>query len=361
MKILCIGDLRSSLTHDRVDMINQFADVKVYSRYGNGQSITADYSLPFMVSLRLHHFVEWLYLIVIYFKTRPDIIQVFWANHGIMNIPLGLMGDKVVVTVMGGDIMQDQAYVGIRTNWILFLLKRANIITAKSKFIEDRLIELGIKQASIKRISWGVELNQLPDDNIESLQLRKKHGINDDSLVFFSCRRCQELYRIQEILEAFTKLTVNDFDAHLLITTVSASESYLNNLHKIVNLKNLSSKVSFLPELQQTEMLAYYQLSDVAISYAKSDGMPQSLYEAMATGCFPLFGRIPQIQELLTHNENSYLAENEEALFEGLKWCLENKSKLSIVCDHNKELVMNVANRDVEITKLEGLYTQLSN
>ena len=114
-QILLIGDIRSSLTRERMQAIidqGQF-EVICYARFGGELNGARVYDLKGLSSSKLVHLIEWLYLLQLILRTRPLIIHVFWANHGLANFVLARFR-RVVVTVMGGDIMPDRSCAGAR-------------------------------------------------------------------------------------------------------------------------------------------------------------------------------------------------------------------------------------------------------
>ena len=56
-------------------------------------------------------------------------------------------------------------------------------------------------------------------------------------------------------------------------------------------------------------MRDYYSIADVAVSVPESDGMPQTLLEAMACGTPNLLVKLQRYEEIVEHGESAYLVE----------------------------------------------------
>ena len=71
----------------------------------------------------------------------------------------------------------------------------------------------------------------------------------------------------------------------------------------------IKENVSLLPFLPQEELWALYALADVYVSLSSHDGTPNSFLEAIASGCFPVVGNIPSLQEWVDQGKNGCLVD----------------------------------------------------
>jgi glycosyltransferase involved in cell wall biosynthesis len=56
--------------------------------------------------------------------------------------------------------------------------------------------------------------------------------------------------------------------------------------------------------IPHAEMPLWQNLAEAVVMVPRSDGMPNSLLEAMACGAVPVLNRLPQYAELIRHGEN---------------------------------------------------------
>ena len=101
-----------------------------------------------------------------------------------------------------------------------------------------------------------------------------------------------------------------------------------------------------------SELAAIYNQADLLLYGSYRDNLPNMIMEAMACGvpvvAFPIGG----IPDMILHNETGYLAETEDDYLDGIQWCLDNRTQLS-VASRNK--VIN----DYHPNRIANMYDQL--
>ncbi|MDE7216987.1 MAG: glycosyltransferase, partial [Helicobacter sp.] len=102
------------------------------------------------------------------------------------------------------------------------------------------------------------------------------------------------------------------------------------------NLPNL-----FYYEIASSEIHHYLYASDVVVSYSQSDGLSQSLLEAVAARRLVVANDLPQHREILHNGYNAVLFENEADLPNALEKAQQLCTK-PIVLDKNVDYVLNV-------------------
>ena len=358
-RLLLIGDHSSSLTRERmqVALVSEF-EVHCFCRNGGKLEGAVNYSLRLPAGIV--HLLEPFYMILLLLRIRPSVVHVFWANHCLTNYVLGLY-KNVIVTVMGGDIMEDQAYNGLRKIWIKFLLKRAAVITSKSSYMDEAVRKITGKPC--KRITWGVDLN-LYNSMRDTDKLRKSLELHDETVVFFSPRGFQEIYRQFLIVREFTEF-VNNSDLKNKSTILILPEYHVNNsiLTKVKSFvveQKMEEYIKFIPPIKRSEMPEYLKLADVFISMARSDGMPQTLYEAMACGAVPVCGSIPQLNEIIEHKKNGWIVSENQKLSEVLKEVYSERKLRESIRQVNYDKVRLIADKQCESEKIIKLYEELA-
>lgn len=69
----------------------------------------------------------------------------------------------------------------------------------------------------------------------------------------------------------------------------------------------IGNSVHLLPKLSPVEMGQLFRMAQVVISLSEHDGTPNTLLEAMASGCFPIAGDLASIREWIESGENGIL------------------------------------------------------
>ena len=257
--------------------------------------------------------LTWLRFLLVYSRERPDLLHVHWAVFP----PLLLRSSwkNLIVTPMGSDILLP-GLLGFRQWIVKRVLARANVVTSKSEFMDDSLKKLGVDKGRMTRMTWGVaeEFFALRERRCDS---RIQLGIADPTTVFFSPRALKPLYRVDLIIGAFVEFLRNGGDGVLLVSEMFGDDRTGMRLRELAGEYVAAKRIRFLGSLTTDEMKTCYAV----VSFAASDGMPQTLYETMAAGCFPVFTDLPQYHALLVHEKNSFLCRMDDgrSLLDGFR------------------------------------------
>jgi glycosyltransferase involved in cell wall biosynthesis len=297
-------------------------------------------------------------------KIRPDLIHVFYAYQQLDNLVLSRFR-PLVLTVMGGDVLSDQSFRG-RKKWLVKkILEGADIITSKSIFLDEVLDGIGDYARKIKRVTWGVDIHRFsPGKEIHFLRERLK--IESDTLIFFSPRICKPFYNHHQIIEAFAiyrSFSGAKKKSKLLIVEFLPQENYAKRLRDQVTEFGLKEHVQFVGTIPHQEMPFYFNLADIMVSIPPSDGMPQSLYEAMACGTYPILGNLPQYQEMIEDGVNGRLVRRGDvgALAEGMGWAADHSEHRRTAATLNRKRILEVANKESQESLVNSIYEELLN
>lgn len=184
------------------------------------------------------------------------------------------------------------AYLDI--NLIKKLHKKGNKFVTCSESLTNIYLEK--EKLNIPYIRNGVDIEKYTTcSNEDKIELRKKLNLPKEKLIFiytapFNERKNQE-FAIKSILNS-----KNTKDILLIlcgdgITFEGLKEKYKEHKNII-----FTGKVKNIPE--------YLKASDVYFSTSKSEGLPNSVLEAMATGLCVILSDIPQHLEFFKLNEN---------------------------------------------------------
>lgn len=243
------------------------------------------YALPRAVDafLPLRIAYELLFLPRLLRRLEPDLVHVFYASRGPAAWTLSRVS-CLVVSIMGSDIASGMGNSPLLAPFLKIMLDAAKVILIKSEFMAETLEGIGDYTDKLTLMPWGVDLTVFSSAS-ETTALRNRLKIPNDAMVFFDPRNATRLYNKHVILDAFRRyLTQTGRQQDLLfISEQSGSPKYIKYLHTLVNDLELEKHVRFLGTIPFSEMPKYYAVADVVVSVPKSDGVPQSLYEAMAS------------------------------------------------------------------------------
>lgn len=178
-------------------------------------------------------------------------------------------------------------------NHLNALLKCKNVVCC-SKSICDMMLK-DYPNQKFNYIQNGVDTEKYaPITEKEKQVLRKKYNIAKDKTVYISTGSLIPRKRIDETIEGFIK--ANCKDSLLLLL---GDGSLLDELKDKYNKYN---DIIFLGK--KSNVVEYLQLSDVFISSSESEGLPNSVLEAIACGLPVILSDIPQHKEILNEIKN---------------------------------------------------------
>lgn len=310
---------------------------------------------------RLMILFEPMYIWLIIKNYSIDLIYVQWADQKLK--PYGFAKNiPVVLSVMGSDIMPHK-FLDKKRNfrYVKYMLKRADIITSKSSHMDRIIIEINANYLiKIRRITWGVDLEKFSRVNDDKSDLLDYYKLDSSSKILFDMRSAQPLYQKEIILNAIS-LIPNESNIVLLISEFNGLESYLNYLKRLTKDLNIEHRVRFIGDIQFNRMPDIYNISDFGISMSKSDGLPQSLFEMMASSTYPILSELEQYQELVNYGlQATFISlENKKEMAVKLAnkiiYLIENQETIDEAISINKKIVSEIADEKKQFKKFNDI------
>lgn len=205
-----------------------------------------------------------------------------------------------IQTIWGSDVMVDKGVIEGLFN--AFAWSRASTITVHSQYMADTLVrKLPRVKSKIQIVRWGVEQRFFATP-AESSNLKSELDLND-KIVVFCPRSIQPIYNITTIIKSIALLVEKNRNIQLLLTSHNADPAYFSLVKDEIEKLNISQHVKILPSIPYNDIPDYYRISNIVISLSRSEGLPISVLESMATGAPVIVGDIPQIKELSQNSE----------------------------------------------------------
>lgn len=291
---------------------------------------------------------------------RPDVVHAHYLRGLAWGIPL-VWSCPIVVTPWGSDVLEEQ---GAFKEWYSCSLTKkvfasADLIAVHSKYMESRIRPLLSKGIHVVRVGWGINLQAFkPGLDVEPL--RQRWNIGRDQQIIFSPRLAQPCYRHDLIIRAFSLIQRASPRVVLVISEQFADIEYLCQLRTLVSSLNLVDHVRFAGSIQYSDMPLWMNFAHIMVMVPQSDGMPNTLWEAMACGAVPVLNRLPQYAEVIEDGVNGLLVEPEpEDMARVMLQALASPELKAKAGQRNRELVMTMADQDQEMARMEGWYTRL--
>ena len=247
--------------------------------------------------------------------------------------------------------LKNKSYV----TWLSQTLRQKNIYPI---FVSQSLSH-NLKEKKIIPLNKGIILYS----GIDTEKFVRKNYIKNNIASFIQVSNFNSKKGQKITIKAFKKATTNNpkFNARLIFV---GNGKYFNDCKKIVETLKLNSKVLFLGNLNQSEIINQMENATVFVHHSitapngDQEGIPNSIIEAMAMELPILSTFHSGIPEAVEHNVNGLLCEENDVetyskqMFEISKWGL-----LKI----NRNKVLNKFNINSHIKKLSNYYQEILN
>lgn len=268
----------------------------------------------------LRRISPYIYLVSLYFylfvhRNEYDLIHCHSALFGayIVTSAGRRFRKKTLIRAMAsgvwGDVQRVQQGTTIfGARWMQRQAVTADCFIALNPQVEDELISLGVSPEIIHQIPNGVVLE--PENPKQDYVIR-------DKVTILFVGRLHPQKGVEDLIRAFeiSSRTLPDISWSLKI----AGSGYLRNkLEQLSEHLSVNDKVEFLGEIEDPDSL--YLDADIFLLPSHSEGMSNSLLEALAHGLPVIASDIPGNHDLIVDQENGLLFEenNYEELAEEL-------------------------------------------
>lgn len=294
-------------------------------------------------------------------QADADIVHVHFAYSTWAWMAAALGARPLVVSIMGGDILFEEQ--GSPTPRGIALTKRllgqADLITSKSNFLIGVLNDLGGYGDKAIRVVWGVDPAVFKP--ADGAALRAAKGIPAEAKVILSPKILTPFYNIHILVEAMAAIVTRVPEAHLVLTEYGADPAYRAQLEQRIGELGLSHAVTFVGHITHAQMPEFYSLADVAVGIPASDGLPQTLLEAMACGVPSVIGPLDRYGEIVRHEESALLSEIDPAsVADAVLRLLQDETLYNHIATRGRAIVEAEANFPREADRVEQAYERLS-
>jgi len=288
--------------------------------------------------------------------TPADVVHVHYA--GSWRAWLTLLADRgpLVAGVMGSDVLFEQGgrYEPAAGRWLTArLLREADLITVKSDQLRSVVESMGVAPERIIKVVWGLDAGQWRRTKADDL--RKQLQLVPGDRVIVSPRSLREFYNIDVIIRAMPKVLAACGSAKLLVTEYNADSAYKARLKTMVEELGLADAVRFVGLIEQDLMPRYYSLAEVAVAMPRTDGLPQSLLEAMACGVANVLPPLPGYREIVADGRSVCFAEpSSDAVADAVVRLLTDDDLRRGIAAEGMRVVAERADFQKEVERLEA-------
>lgn len=279
---------------------------------------------------------------------KPDmVIAERTTSYGFL---AALSGIKLIAIAQQGrtDLWpEDSILIPIKKCIQQYAFKKADLIHAWGPVMTVSMEAIGVEMKKVLVLPKGIDLSIFtPEIN------------NSNKISAIVTRSLQPEYRHDIILKAFEILNQKGIDFSLTIVGDGTRLQFLKNLAKDLNIEN---KVVFTGRIKNIELPKLLQQSNIYISMPITEGVSASLFEAMATNCYPIVTDIAGNKSWITHRENGQLIpiDDFELLADELIWSFENSEHRNNAILKNRKFIEKNADYSINMKIIAEKYHKL--
>jgi len=289
-------------------------------------------------------------------EINPDIVNGQYLTHyGLYAACTGF--HPLVLTAWGSDVLITPKQFPFLRPLARYSLQKADLIICRTPFMRDGIIRLGASPNKVKISFLGVNTKKFSLAKRDG-ELRNRLDIPNSSPIVISTRVFYPRYDVGTLIKAIP-LILKDFpQAKFVLAGEGEQRNYLESLAQRLG---ISDSVRFVGLVPGNEVPKYLASSDVYVSTSLTDGVPNSLLEAMASGLAPVVTDIPANRLWIKDEENGFLVKvkDYEILATRIAMLLKDDKARSKFGEINRKIAVERAEHEIQMEELGEMYQAL--
>lgn len=227
-------------------------------------------------------------------EIKPDILNAHYASsYGLLGVLTKF--HPLVISVWGSDIFDFPNRSIIHKNIIKYNLKKSDYIFSTGNIMKEEILKYVNKDVEIT--PFGIDINIF--DGTKSIH---------DGIVLGIAKSLEEIYGIDLLLKAFSKLNKKYSNLSLKIAGKGTLESDLKELCKELQIQD---KVEFLGFLNIDGMREFYRQIDIAVFPSRQESFGVAALEAQASRIPVVTSDAPGFKETVIQRETGFICRKE--------------------------------------------------
>jgi glycosyltransferase involved in cell wall biosynthesis len=244
-------------------------------------------------------------------EIQPDVMHaIFLTQRGWSAMLSGF--SPLVITLMGPDMklaQQDYRHsMQLRRDQMLstLSLKQCSMITAVSDDLLQAATQMTGGRIPVELVPIGTEPSLFRAD-LDTTILRERLRLPEDAFIVLSPRQMTPHYNQGTIIDSIP-MVLKDVPHAIFIMKdtfghTEERKAYVHSLKERAESLGVNHAIRWVEEVPLTELPLYYALCSAVVSVPSSDGMPVTIFEAMATQKPLIVGDLPSYNEVIIHGQ----------------------------------------------------------
>lgn len=189
--------------------------------------------------------------------------------------------------------------------------------------------------------------------------LRQRLNIPTNAPVVLNARGIREYVDLPAFFAAVSLLLAQRPDVHVVCAAMAGSRL----VEKLVSTDPNLGRIHLLTPLSYDDMPALYRSAEVVVSLTKHDGTPNSLLEAMASGCFPVVSPVESVLEWVDDGVNGLVASVDDpvAIAHTMGLALDQHELRAAAATFNRQRIADRAELQASMERAFQFYERLAN
>ena len=289
-------------------------------------------------------------------RIQPDMIHAMRIPFEGMLSALAEPQQPLLISVWGNDFTLHAPSTPLMTRYTRLSLLRANALHADCqrdlKLARSWGFEMG-KPAIVLPGGGGVQMDIFHPPIAQIEEIRATKGVP----TVINPRGFRAYVRNDTFFQAIPIILQQHSPVKFVCTTMqgeSRAERWVKEL-------DIAGYVDLLPKQTRPEMAELFRQAQVTASITTHDGTPNTLLEALASGCFPIVGDIESLREWIMDGVNGFLVDpsDPKALAQAILTALDQDHLRANARQHNTRLIAEKAEYGQVMERAEMFYREL--
>ena len=252
-----------------------------------------------------------------------ELIDLHWTYP---DLPSGYMlssitGKPFLTTLRGHEAFYIQESIGPRRA-VQHLLKKSAAIIALSQKLRVLAITRGCAKERIAVIRNGVDQSKfklLPQE-----EAKQYLNLSPDERIILVVGSLIQGKGIDRVISSLGELVKKHSVVRLyLVGSEGAAGFYKNKLIEQINDLHLEKYITFVGEVENSELIYWYNAADLFCLASRREGSPNVLTEALCCGCPAVATDVGSVAEIMSEKYLGFVVPNQDDILEGLLLGLE--------------------------------------
>lgn len=284
-------------------------------------------------------------LLLYFYKNRPDLLHANTPKGSFLSLSAAWFC-RVPTRIYYVHGLRYQGTNGLKKKLLVNMERMscffATDIIAVSKGVREVLHTDKITKKKIKVI-WngsanGIDLNYFDPNHADIQDIRPSYAIAEDDFVFGFLGRLVGDKGINELVKAFNQL--NGEYPKIKLMLVGGYEDHLDPLRE-ETISIIKSNANIIEAGVQYDVRSYLNAMDLFVFPSYREGFGIVLMEAAAMNVPSISSDIIGCNEIIEDHVNGFLipSKNHRALYEKMKYALENKDTITTMSKVSRDLI----------------------